>query len=82
MEGPAARAHRPLSAQPPTAGTVTYTDALSWKHDDVKEGRGRLDGKGMGRLRGEKMKGGVEEEESGGRERLKEKDKEMELQMV
>lgn len=59
MEGPAARAHRPLSAQPPTAGTVTYTDALSWKHDDVKEGRGRLDGKGMERLRGEKMKGGL-----------------------
>lgn len=55
MEGPAARAHKPLSAHPPMAGPVTDTEALNWKHDDVKEGR-VIRGKGMERFRGEKMK--------------------------
>lgn len=39
VEGLAARAHKPLSAQPPTASTVTDTEALNWKHKDMKEGR-------------------------------------------
>lgn len=39
MERLAARAHNPLSAQPPTANIVTDTEALNWKHKEMKEGR-------------------------------------------
>lgn len=37
-EGRAARAHKRLSAQPPTTGTATYREALDWKHEDRMEG--------------------------------------------
>lgn len=45
VEGLAARAHKPLSAQPPTASIVTDTQALNWKLEDTEEGR-VVNGKG------------------------------------
>lgn len=53
VEGLAARAHNPLSARPPTANIVTDTDALNWKHKEMKEERVL---RGKERLRSEKMK--------------------------
>lgn len=50
VEGLAARAQKPLSAQPATASTVTDTEPLNWKHKDMKGGRG------IERFRGEEGK--------------------------
>lgn len=39
MEGPAARAYKPLSAQPSTASQRRDTEALDWKRGDMREER-------------------------------------------
>lgn len=39
VEGLPASAHNPLNAQPPTANTVTDTEALNWKQNEMTKGR-------------------------------------------